>query len=240
MRPWKTERFCIPERDLPRFVAEMEVVLDHYTRAEDPDIPLICMDEASKELHDHLYEPFPMQPGRDAKEDFHYTRDGVQALFMFVDPLHGWRRVRCRDSRTAEDWAEEVKHLLEVDYPDAPKIRLLCDNLNTHTITSLYKTFPAQEAHRLARRLELIHTPRNGSWLNVAEIELSVLSAQCLERRIPTVEELKRELQAWQTERNERRATVTWRFTTEAARIKLKHLYPVFEEDREGDSIAPN
>lgn len=216
----------------------MEVVLDHYTCPENPEIPLICMDEASKELHGHLYEPMPMQPGIEAKEDYHYTRFGVQALFMFFDPNRGWRRVNCRDSRTSEDWAEEVKHLLDVDYPDAPKIRLLCDNLNTHNITSLYKTFPAPEAHRLARRLELVHTPRNGSWLNVAETELSVLSEQCLKRRISTVEELKHEVDAWQQERNQTTAKVIWRFTTEDARIKLKHLYPVFELDEDLESIA--
>ncbi len=134
------------------------------------------MDEASKELHGHLYKPMEMQPGVDAKEKFHYTPSWVQALFVFLFPNRGWRRGSCRDRRTANDWAEEVKHLLEVDYPDAPKIRLLSDNLNTHTITSLHKTFPAEEAHRLAlRRIELIHTPRNGSWLNVAEIELCSL-----------------------------------------------------------------
>ena len=218
----------------------MEVVLDHYSQSESADIPLICMDEASKALHGHLHTPIEMRPGVDAKEDFHYTREGVQALFMFFDPNRGWRRVSCRESRTAEDWAEEVKQLLDVDYPDAPKIRLLSDNLNTHTITSLYKTFPAPEAHRLARRIEMVHTPRNGSWLNVAEIELSVLSEQCLKRRISTVEELKRELEAWQQERNESGAKVIWRFTTADARVKLKHLYPVFEVADESESISLN
>lgn len=217
----------------------MEVVLDHYTQPDDATIPLVCMDEAAKALHAHLYEPVEMKPGVDAKEDFHYTREGVQALFIFVDPNRGWRRVSCRDTRTAEDWAEEVKQLLDVDYADMPKVRILCDNLNTHTITSLYKTFPAPEAHRLARRIELIHTPRNGSWLNVAEIELSVLSEQCLKRRIPSVEEMTRELAAWQRERNESQAKVIWKFTTEDARVKLKHLYPVFEQE-EADSISPN
>lgn len=209
----------------------MEVVLDHYTRPENPEIPLICMDEASVELHGHLYQPIEMQPGLDAKEDYHYTRQGTQALFMFFDPNRGWRRVSCRDRRTAEDWAEEVKELLDVDYPDIPKIRLVSDNLNTHTITSLYKAFPAEEAHRLARRIEMIHTPRNGSWLNVAETELSVLSEQCLKRRIPCADELQREVKAWQQERNESGAKVVWQFTTDDARVKLKHLYPVFEID---------
>ena len=217
----------------------MEVVLDQYTCPENPNVPLICMDEASKELHGHLYEPISIKPGMDAKEDYHYTREGVQNMFMFFDPNRGWRRVSCRDSRTSEDWALEVKHLLDVDYPHAPKIRLLCDNLNTHNITSLYKTFPAPEAHRLARRLELVHTPRNGSWLNVAETELSVLSAQCLNRRISNVEELRKEVDAWQHERNQICAKVIWRFTTQDARIKLKHLYPIFEEDEAIGSNEP-
>jgi len=209
----------------------MEVVLDHYTSAPNPEEPLICMDEASKELHGHLYEPTNMEPGVDEKEDYHYTREGVRVMFMFFDPHRGWRRVSSRDSRTSIDWAQEVKQLLDVDYADVPKVKLVCDQLNTHNIASLYKAFPAPEAHRLARRLEIIHTPRNGSWLNIAEIELSVLSQQCLDRRIPTVDELEQELKAWQQQRNHSCAKVVWKFTTEDARVKLKHLYPVFDEE---------
>lgn len=172
------------------------------------------------------------------KEDYHYSREGVQALFMFFDPHRGWRRVSNRDSRTRLDWAEEIRQLLDVDYPNARKIKLVCDNLNTHNIASLYEAFPAPEAHRLARKLEIYHTPRNGSWLNVAEMELSVLSKQCLERRIPTVEELNREIKAWQKERNQTASKVIWRFTTEEARVKLKHLYPVFEEEKSSETNA--
>ncbi len=181
-----------------------------------------------------------MQPGHDAKEDYHYTREGTQALFMFFDPNRGWRRVSNRDSRTSIDWAEEIRQLLDVDYPQASKVKLLCDNLNTHNIASLYKAFPAAEAHRLARRLEIYHTPRNGSWLNVAEIELSVLSQQCLARRIPTSEKLASELNAWQKERNHTASKVIWHFTTQDARIKLKHLYPVFEDLESDNSNASN
>ena len=144
-----------------------------------------------------------------------------------------------RDRRTSIDWAEEVKHLLDVEYPEARKIKLVCDQLNTHNISSLYKAFPAPEAHRLARRLEIIHTPRNGSWLNIAEIELSVLSQQCLDRRIATIDELHHEITAWQEERNQSASKVVWHFSTEDARVRLKHLYPVFEME-ESESIALN
>ncbi len=184
------------------------------------------MDEAAVTLHSDVYEPIPMQPGQDAKEDYHYERQGVQALFMFFDPVRGWRRVANRDHRTRVDWAEEVRRLLEEDYPHARKVKLLSDNLNTHHIASLYEAFPAPEAHRLARRFELYYTPRNGSWLNVAEIELSVLHEQCLKRRLGDARTLERELAAWQQQRNQDAVQVQWRFTTDDARIKLAHLYP--------------
>jgi len=207
----------------------MEDVLDVYTARYDDAHPLVCMDEASKQLLGHGREPLPPRPGRLAREDYHYERRGVQALFMFFDPVRGWRRVSCRDSRMRVDWAEEVRRLLEEDYPDAEKVTLVCDNLNTHGIASLYEAFPAAVAHRLARRLEIHYTPRHGSWLNVAEIELSVLSRQCLEQRIGTAEELGAAIQAWQRERNAERCRVHWRFTTDNARIKLAHLYPQFK-----------
>lgn len=207
----------------------MEVVLDLYSSAPMPTAPLVCMDEAAYQLQSDLYPPIKMEPGHDKKEDYHYEREGMQALFMFFDPNRGWRRVSQRDSRTSIDWAEEVRQLLDVDYPDAPIVQLLSDNLNTHTIASLYKAFPAPDTHRLARRLRLYHTPRNGSWLNVAETELSVLSRQRLDRRITSPAELKSELEAWQQARNQSAAKVIWKFTTDDARIKLKHLYPVFK-----------
>lgn len=207
----------------------MEVVLDLYSSVHSQEEPLINMDEASVQLQGHLYETIPMKPGKDKKEDYHYTREGVQAVFMFFDPNRGWRRVSNRDSRTRIDWAEEVRQLLDVDYPNARKVKLVCDNLNTHNIASLYEAFPAPEAHRLARRLEIYHTPRNGSWLNVAETELSILSKQCLDRRINCKQKLETELIAWQTERNQTASKVIWQFSTDDARVKLKHLYPVFE-----------
>lgn len=204
----------------------MEDVLDVYEAEHPTDQPLICMDEASKELHAPSRESIPMRPGQPVKEDYHYERRGTAAIFLFFNPLSGQRRVSARDSRTRIDWAEEIRQLLDVDYPNARRVTLVCDNLNTHGIASLYQAFPAAEAHRLARRLNIHYTPRNGSWLNVAEIELSVLSRQCLSRRIPSLEKLRHELHAWENQRNHNPSTVRWRFTTADARTKLHHLYP--------------
>jgi hypothetical protein len=227
LKPWKKKRYCIPERDAARFVAQMEAILDLYSAEHSVEEPLLAMDEASKQLLAQVYEPLPLGPGQVAKEDYHYERQGVRAVFMFFDPVRGWRRVSSREHRTRIDWAEEIKHVLDEDYPQARKVKLVCDNLNTHHIASLYEAFDPAEAHRLARRLEIHYTPRNGSWLNVAEIELSILSEQCLSRRIPDDTTLKTELEAWQKARNIEASTVTWRFTTKEARIKLRHLYPV-------------
>jgi DDE superfamily endonuclease len=204
----------------------MEDVLDVYTAARGVENPLICMDESSKQLLRDVHEPIPPLPGQPLREDPHYERRGTQAIFCFCDPLRGWRRVTNRDSRTRCDWAEEIRILLDEDYPDAPKVTLVCDNLNTHGIASLYEAFDAETAHRLARRLEIHYTPRNGSWLNIAEIELSALTRQCLDRRLGSPEELHRELSAWQQERNADGCRVQWQFTTADARRKLRHLYP--------------
>jgi DDE superfamily endonuclease len=216
----------VPERDHARFVADMERVLDVYAEEPPEDEPLIAMDEACKQMTEDVEPPAPPSPGRPAREDYHYERRGVRSIFLFFNPTTGRRRVRCRDSRTRLDWAEEVRRLLEEDYPDARRVRLVCDNLNTHAIASLYEAFPAGEAHRLARRLEIIHTPRNGSWLNVAEIELSVLSRQCLDRRIGSPAEVDAACAAWERQRNAEGSRVRWRFTTADARVKLRHLYP--------------
>jgi hypothetical protein len=202
----------------------MEDVLDVYAAGHPPEAPLICMDEASKQLLRGI--EVPVAPGRPAREDYHYERRGTQALFCFFDPVRGWRRVTARDGRTRVDWAEEVRRLLDEDYPHARRVTLVCDNLNTHSIASLYEAFPAAEAHRLARRLDIHYTPRNGSWLNVAEIELSVLARQCLDRRIGSAAELRSEVARWATDRNADGSRVQWRFTTADARTKLRHLYP--------------
>ena len=208
----------------------MEEVLDVYHETYSPDAPLICMDEAAKQVTADVDPALPMTPGRPRREDHHYQRKDVQAIFLFFDPLRGWRRVISRDSRTRVDWAEEIRRLLEEDYPDATRVTLVCDNLNTHGIASLYAAFPPETAHRLARRLRIQHTPRNGSWLNMAEMELSVLSRQCLNRRFADVAEMQQEIVAWQTDRNRTGLGANWRFTTDEARLKLKGLYPAYDK----------
>jgi len=204
----------------------MEDVLDLYACVHSAEEPLVCMDEASKQLLRNDREPLPLACGRPVREDYHYERRGTQALFCFFDPVRGWRRVSCQDSRTAVDWAEQIRILLEEDYPEARKVKLVCDNLNTHTTAALYEAFDAAHARALARRLEIHYTPVHGSWLNVAEIELSVLARQCLDRRIGSAAELRREVSVWQDERNTDGSRVQWRFATADARIKLRHLYP--------------
>jgi hypothetical protein len=204
----------------------MEEVLDVYTAEHSDEEPLICMDEAAKQVVSDVIAPLPMEPGKPRREDHHYGREGTRAVFLFVDPLAGWRRVSSREHRTQVDWAEEVRTLLEEDYPHARKVKLVCDNLNTHHVGSLYKAFPAEVAHRLARRLEIHYTPRNGSWLNMAEIELSALSRQCLNRRFESPARMEGELAAWEAARNSEASRIEWRFTTKDARVKLRHLYP--------------
>jgi len=204
----------------------MEDVLDLYASEHSAEEPLVCMDEASKQLVRDEREPLPMAASRPVRQDYHYERRGTQAVFCFFDPVRGWRRVSCQDSRTAVDWAQQIRILLEEDYPEARTVKLVCDNLNTHTTAALYEAFPAEQARALAQRLEIHYTPVHGSWLNVAEIELSVLGRQCLDRRIGSATELHREVTAWQDERNADGSRVQWRFTTADARIKLRHLYP--------------
>lgn len=204
----------------------MEVVLDTYALPPDRRIPLIAMDEACKELHADVSTPLAMKPGTPQRQDDKYQRHGTSAVFMFFAPLLGWRRVTCSPRRTRIDFAREIKILLTETFPDAKRVRLVCDNLNTHSIASLYEAFEPAEAHALARRLEFIHTPRNGSWLNVAEIELAALSEQCTRRRFVDRATLASELSAWSDLRNADHATATWQFTTADARIKLRSLYP--------------
>ena len=204
----------------------MEKVLDIYQQAYDETHVLVCMDEASKQVVADLNPALPMTVGHPRREDHHYDRKDVRALFMFFDPITGWRRVSSRCSRTREDWAEEVRQLIDVDYAHAEQITLVMDNLNTHDIASFYATFPAETAHDLANKLRIVHTPRNGSWLNMAEIELSILSRQCLNRRFESALEMEKEINAWQTERNKKKYGANWQFTTKDARIKLKSLYP--------------
>ena len=216
----------IPPDEDADFVAAMEQVLDVYERPEDPKHPVVAMDERPVQLVKDMRAPIPAKPGRIARRDYEYKRVDVVSVFLFTNPLQGWRRVSVRERRTAIDWAEEVKYLLDEVYPEAQRVTLICDNLNIHTIKSFYKAFPAEEARRLASRLELVHTPKHGSWLNIAEIELSVLSRQCLNRRISDLETLRSEVEAYQQHRNKNAGRVDWQFRTKDARIKLKRLYP--------------
>jgi hypothetical protein len=205
----------------------MEDVLDVYHRPYDEKRPLVCLDEASKQLIGEVIEPIPAEPGQPERYDYEYTRNGTADLFMVSEPLAGWRAVKVTERRTSVDFAEVVRWLVEEVHEEAEVVVLVMDNLNTHKLASLYEAFPPEQARRIAERLEIHHTPKHGSWLNMAEIELSVLSRQCLDRRIETREELEREVAAWEEERNERGVEIQWRFTTADARIKLRRLYPV-------------
>lgn len=235
MKSW-----CLPRRydckatSTAKFVAKMEDVLRVYERPYDAEHPVVCMDEKNKELRGHGAgrQPLPPRPSpdkeeaRDATEDYEYKRGGMANLFMVCEPLRGWRRVAITQRRTAKDFAHQLKRLVDQDFPQAKKIVLVTDNLNTHTMWSLYETFPPEEAARIVDKLEWHYTPEHGSWLNMAEIELSVMQQQCLNRRIPDVATLHNETSAWQQARNSLQAVINWQFTTKDARIKLKSLYP--------------
>lgn len=216
----------IPPEQNGEFVARMEDLLDTYCLPDDPRIPLVCMDEQPVQLLRETRAPLPARPGQPPREDYEYERNGTANIFMFTAPLRGHRQVHVRAQRTAADWAREIQHLLEVEYPAAARIRLVCDNLNTHKLGSLYETFDPETARRLAQRLEIHYTPTHGSWLNIAELELRVLTRQCLDRRIPDPDTLRQETQAWETQRNTAQKGVDWQFTTPDARIKLRRLYP--------------
>jgi len=207
----------------------MEDVLDVYALPDDPDCPTVCFDETSKQLVGETRKPLPEKPGQGERYDYEYVRNGVQNLFIFFCPLCNWRHVKVTDRRTKADWAFCMQELVDVHFPDASRIRVVQDNLNTHIPSALYQEFRPREAKRILDRLEFHYTPKHGSWLNMAEIELSVLSRQCLDRRIPDKTTLEKEVAAWARERNERKATVNWQFTTADARIKLKRLYPSIE-----------
>jgi uncharacterized small protein (DUF1192 family) len=207
----------------------MEEVLQLYTSIDNPRYPLVCFDESNKQLVKETRPPEPMQPGQPAREDYEYERNGTANLFMFFAPFKGWRHVEVTEQRTQLDYAQQMKWLGDVALPDAIQIRLVQDNLNTHVKASLYKAFPPAEARRILNKLTFHYTPKHGSWLNMAEIELSVLSKQCLDRRIPDIGTLKSEVAAWEAQRNQTANTVDWRFTTQDARIKLKRLYPSFQ-----------
>jgi hypothetical protein len=207
----------------------MEDVLDVYHRPYDETRPVVAVDEASKQLVGETVQPIPAQPGQSERFDYEYVRNGTANLFMISEPLAGWRHVMVTERRTAKDFAEVVRWLAEDVYPEAEKVVLVMDNLNTHRLASLYEALEPEQARRIAERIEVHHTPKHGSWLNVAEIELSVLSRQCLDRRIESVDQLREELEPWYEDRNDRAVGIKWRFTTADARIKLRRLYPAIE-----------
>ncbi len=208
----------------------MEDVLDVYTRPYDPRFPQVCLDETSRQLLGDVAAPLPGVPGRPAREDYEYVRGGVCNLFLACEPLRGWRHVTVSTRRTRADFAHCVKDLVDRHYPEAERVVLVMDNLNTHSPASLYEAFAPAEAKRLADKLEIHHTPKHGSWLNMAEIELHVLAGQCLDRRLPDRATLAAEVAAWEASRNAADSAIDWRFTTADARIKLKHLYPVLDD----------
>ena len=208
----------------------MEDVLDVYTRPVNPDCPMVCLDESSKQLLKETRIPLPVKPGHPQYYDYEYERNGVCNLFMLSEPIAGWRHVEVTDRRTKKDYARIVKYLVDERYPHAQRITLVQDNLNTHVPSALYEAFQPAEAKRILDKLEFHYTPKHGSWLNIAEIELSVLTRQCLDQRIPDKQSLQQQVAAWSAERNAKATVVNWRFTTEDARIKLKRLYPSIED----------
>ncbi len=209
----------------------MEDVLEVYTRPYDPSRPQVCLDEKSKQLVREVREPLAAKPGRAARHDYEYERNGTANLFIVCEPLAGWRHISVTQRRTKLDWAHCIKELVDLHYPHAEKVVLVMDNLNTHTPAALYEAFAPTEARRIAQKLEIHYTPKHGSWLNMAEIELSVLARQCLEQRIPDPETLTGEVGAWEGERNTAESRIDWRFTSDEERIKLKHLYPEIVEE---------
>ena len=226
LKPHRRRQWVIPPDANAGFVAAMEDVLETYQMPRDPDRPLVCLDETSKQMIVETRAPIPAKPGQSARHDYEYERNGVANLFMMFAPLEGWRRVKVTDRHAAADYAQVLKDLSDVHFPGAEQIRLVQDNLSTHTAASLYAAFPAPEARRLAKRFEWHYTPKHGSWLDMAESELGVLSSQCLSRRISDKQTLIREVAAWQDHRNKHHAKADWQFTTDHARVKLKRLYP--------------
>jgi hypothetical protein len=229
LKPHLVKMWCIPPDKNAEFVWRMERILEVYKRPYDQRFPLICMDESSKQLIGDTREPLEMRAGKVLRIDHEYERKGTCNLFMFFEPLKGWRHVWVTDQRRKVEWACCIRSLLDDYYPKAEKVTLVCDNLNTHTGGALYEAFPAREAKRLCDRLEFEPTPKHGSWLNMAETELSVLAGQCLNRRMNSKVLVESETEAWEEERNRLEAKVRWRFTLEDARIKLERLYPVID-----------
>jgi len=223
--------WCIPPEQNAEFVARMEDILDVYALPYNPDCPVICIDEKPYQLLDERREPIPMTAGSPKKYDNEYERMGTCSIFVMVEPLAGWHHAHARERRTAKDFAHEIDWLLTSEqspYKNAPKIKIVVDQLNTHGFGSLYKAFPAPYARELTKRIEFHFTPKHGSWLNIAEIGISILSKQCIDRRIPSINMLNGEIAAWEVEYNDQCKCIDWQFTTDDARVKLRRLYPVF------------
>jgi hypothetical protein len=222
--------WCIPPKQSAEFVYHMEDVLEVYKRPYDPQRPVVCVDETFKQLIGETREPLPAQPGKVERFDHVYVRKGVASLFVAFEPLCGWRSIKVTDRRRRIEWANFIRSLVDGRYRHVDKLVLVMDQLNTHTAASLYEAFLPAEAKRIADRLEIHHTPKHGSWLNMAEIELSALGRQCLSRRISRQGSLAAEVTRWVSQRNRRKSTVHWQFTTKDARIKLRRLYPSFQD----------
>lgn len=230
LKPWIKKQWCIPTAPDAEFVYHMEDVLDVYTRSYDPAHPLVCMDEINTQLLADTREPLAMEPGKTRCEVYEYERHGVCNVFLACEPLVGKRVTMTATQRTKQEWAEFVRQLAEEHYPVADKIVLVLDNLNTHTLAALYEVFPVAQARRLCQRFEVHYTPKHGSWLNMAEIELSALDRQCLSQRLVSFEVAEQQVAAWTAKRNQQQTTIPWRFTAEDASIKLKHLYPSIKD----------
>jgi transposase len=225
LKPWRKDMWCIPKVD-GEYVARMEDVLDLYAEEADPKRPVVCFDESPTQLIGEVRAPIPAKPGQLERYDCEYKRNGTANLFIFLDVHRPWRKVKVTDRRAAEDFATCMRDLTDLHYPEAERIRVVLDNLSTHTASALYQTFPAAEARRVLRRLEFHYTPKHASWLNMVEIEIGVLRGQCLDRRIPTRELLESEIAAWERQRNASGDRIKWMFTTEKARTKMGHAYP--------------
>ncbi len=229
LKPWQRQKWCIPTVIGAEFVWRMEDILDLYAESYQADYPVVCFDEIPYQLVSETQKPLPLQPGKPIRYDYEYQREGTCNLFMFLEPLAGWRHVKVTARRTKLDFAVCMNEIVEIYYPEAKKVRVVLDNLNTHTPAALYEKYSPTKARQLVKKLEFHYTPKHSSWLNMAEVENSVLTGQCLDRRLGNREILESEVTAWETERNERKATLDWHFTVSSARDKLKRLYPVLE-----------
>ena len=225
LKPWRKDMWCIPQVD-GEYVARMEDVLDFYAEAPDPKRPVVCFDESPTQLIGEVRQPIPAKPGQIERYDCEYRRNGTANLFVFLDVHRSWRKVKVTERRAAQDFAACMRELADVHYPEAERIRVVLDNLSTHSAGALYQTFPAEEARRVLRRLEFHYVPKHASWLNMVEIEIGVLATQCLDRRIETYEQLAAETAAWEQQRNAAGARIKWMFTTEKARVKMERAYP--------------